>query len=79
MTLLNKSFFETRNAKFIDDVGLSGSEHPREFVFEEEYENIPTTITTASDQVYLSNIIQFVNQENIDVTLQNSGISAERA
>ena len=36
-----RSFFETGNAKFIEDVELSGREPLRKVVFEEESVNIP--------------------------------------
>ena len=39
----SKSFFETGNAKFIEDVKLSGREQLRNVVFEEESVSIPTT------------------------------------
>ncbi|KAF7838838.1 Retrovirus-related Pol polyprotein from transposon TNT 1-94 [Senna tora] len=45
----NRSFFETRNAKFIEDVGPSGSGNPREVTFEEEYVTIPSTVTVNID------------------------------
>ena len=38
-----KSFFETDNAKFIEDVELSGREPLRKVDFEEEYVSIPMT------------------------------------
>ncbi|RVW82819.1 Retrovirus-related Pol polyprotein from transposon TNT 1-94 [Vitis vinifera] len=37
-----RSFFETGNAKFIEDVELSGREPLRKVVFEEEFVSIPT-------------------------------------
>ncbi|RVW22573.1 Retrovirus-related Pol polyprotein from transposon TNT 1-94 [Vitis vinifera] len=39
----SRSFFETGNAKFIEDVGLSGREPLRKVVFEEKSVSIPTT------------------------------------
>ncbi|RVW21179.1 Retrovirus-related Pol polyprotein from transposon TNT 1-94 [Vitis vinifera] len=39
----SRSFFETGNAKFIEDVELSGRESLRNVVFEEESISIPTT------------------------------------
>ena len=39
----SRSFFETGNAKFIEDVELSGREPLRKVVFEEESVSIPTT------------------------------------
>ncbi|KAF7825184.1 Retrovirus-related Pol polyprotein from transposon TNT 1-94 [Senna tora] len=38
-----------RNAKFIENVGPSGSENLNEVTFEEEYVNIPSTVTIDSD------------------------------
>ena len=38
---LTRFFFETSNAKFIEDVELSGREPLRNVVFEEEFVNIP--------------------------------------
>ena len=40
---LTRSFFETGNAKFIEDVELSGREPLRKVVFEEESVSIPMT------------------------------------
>ena len=39
----SRSFFETGNAKFIEDVELSGRESLRNVVFEKESISIPTT------------------------------------
>lgn len=62
--------FEMCDAKFIEDVGLSGSEHHLEVMFEEQYVNIPTIFATDCDKVYLPNIIQSMNQENIENTIE---------
>ena len=40
-----RSFFETNNAKFIEDVELSGREPLRKVVFEEKYVSIPIIAT----------------------------------
>ena len=40
-----RSFFETGNAKFIEDVELSGRESLRKVVFEEEPVSIPIIAT----------------------------------
>ncbi|KAF7835913.1 Retrovirus-related Pol polyprotein from transposon TNT 1-94 [Senna tora] len=56
----NHSFFETRNAKFIEDVGPSGSGNPREVTFEEEYLTIPSTVTVDIDQRYMNIIMMMM-------------------
>ncbi|KAF7822057.1 Retrovirus-related Pol polyprotein from transposon TNT 1-94 [Senna tora] len=56
----NRSFFETRNAKFIEDVGPSGSGNPREVTFEEEYVTIPSTVTIDIDQRYMNIIMMMM-------------------
>ena len=38
----SKSFFETKNVKFIEDVEYSGSVKLRDLVFEEEHVTVPT-------------------------------------
>ena len=39
-----KSIFETGNARFFEDVEFDGGDKDRDFSFEEEYVDIPTTI-----------------------------------
>ncbi|RVW79209.1 Retrovirus-related Pol polyprotein from transposon TNT 1-94 [Vitis vinifera] len=56
---LTRSFFETGNAKFIEDVELSGREPLRKVVFEEEYVNIPI-ITTGHGHIMFNDTIQNV-------------------
>ncbi|KAL6322834.1 hypothetical protein AAG906_020834 [Vitis piasezkii] len=54
-----RSFFETGNAKFIEDVELSGRESLRKVVFEEESVNIPI-ITTGHGHIMFDDTIQNV-------------------
>ncbi|RVW81995.1 Retrovirus-related Pol polyprotein from transposon TNT 1-94 [Vitis vinifera] len=54
-----RSFFETGNAKFIEDVELSGRESLRKVVFEEEFVNIPI-ITTGHGHIMFNDTIQNV-------------------
>ena len=54
-----RSFFETGNAKFIEDVELSGRESLRKVVFEEEYVSIPI-ITTRHGHIMFNDTIQNV-------------------
>ncbi|RVW67678.1 Retrovirus-related Pol polyprotein from transposon TNT 1-94 [Vitis vinifera] len=54
-----RSFFETGNAKFIEDVELSGREPLRKVVFEEEFVNIPI-ITTGHGHIMFNDTIQNV-------------------
>ena len=58
-----KSFFETSNAKFIEDAEYGGSSELMNFVFEEEYVIIPI-IANKNDQVIISNIIPNANPDN---------------
>ena len=46
----SRSFFETGNAKFIEDIEYGGSSELRKIFFEEEYIIIPT-VATKNDQV----------------------------
>ena len=59
-----RSFFETGNAKFIEDVELSGREPLRKVVFEEESVNIPIInipiITTGHGHIMFDDTIQNV-------------------
>ena len=59
----NRSFFETGNAKFIEDIDYSGSNHIRSIVFEEEHSNVPTTVIDDSDQVTIPITVQSINQD----------------
>ncbi|KAL6320219.1 hypothetical protein AAG906_004728 [Vitis piasezkii] len=59
----SKSFFETGNAKFIEDVEYGGSTKLRSFVFEEEYVIIPT-ITTENVQMDVKNT--FLNGDIVE-------------
>ncbi|RVW76034.1 Retrovirus-related Pol polyprotein from transposon TNT 1-94 [Vitis vinifera] len=54
-----QSFFETGNAKFIEDVELSGREPLRKVVFEEEFVNIPI-IATGHGHIMFNDTIQNV-------------------
>ncbi|RVW84956.1 Retrovirus-related Pol polyprotein from transposon TNT 1-94 [Vitis vinifera] len=54
-----RSFFETGNAKFIEDVELSGREPLRKVVFEEEFVNIPI-IMTGHGHIMFNDTIQNV-------------------
>ena len=55
----SRSFFETGNAKFIEDVELSGRESLRKVVFEEKSVNIPI-ITTGHGHIMFDDTIQNV-------------------
>ena len=61
----SKSFFETGNAKFIEDVEYGGSIGLKRFVFEEEYVIIPI-VATENVKVPMLSIIQDANPENLD-------------
>ena len=63
--LSSKSFFETDNAKFIEDVEYGGSTRLRRFVFEDECVIIPS-VATESDQITMSGIDQDANPKNLD-------------
>ncbi|RVX07895.1 Retrovirus-related Pol polyprotein from transposon TNT 1-94 [Vitis vinifera] len=54
-----RSLFETGNAKFIEDVELSGRESLRNVVFKEKYVNIPI-ITTGHGHIIFDDTIQNV-------------------
>ncbi|KAL6348418.1 hypothetical protein AAG906_005726 [Vitis piasezkii] len=54
-----RSFFETGNAKFIEDVELNGREPLRKVVFEEEFVSIPI-ITTGHGHIMFDDTIQNV-------------------
>ncbi|KAF7811539.1 Retrovirus-related Pol polyprotein from transposon TNT 1-94 [Senna tora] len=56
----------TKNVKFIEDVGPSGSGNPREVTFEEEYVTIPSTVTVDIDQVVLPSIVPVVNEDPVE-------------
>ena len=51
-----RSFFETSNAKFIEDVELSGREPLRNVVFEEEFVGVPI-ITTEHGHIMFDDTI----------------------
>ena len=54
-----RSFFKMGNAKFIEDVELSGRESLRKVVFEEESGSIPI-ITTGHGHIMIDDTIQNV-------------------
>ena len=64
--LTTKSIFETGNALFFEDVEFDWGDKDRDFVFEEEYVDIPTTVIDI-DQAPIPDIIQEAdpNQNNI--------------
>ena len=61
-----KSIFETRNARFFEDVEFDGGDKDMDFSFEEEYVDIPTAIIDI-DQAPITDIVQDAdpNQNNI--------------
>ena len=61
-----KSIFETRNAWFFEDVEFDGGDKDTDFVFEEKYVDIPTTVIDI-DQAPVLDIVQEAdpNQNNI--------------
>ena len=56
---LTRSFFETGNAKFTEDVELSGKESLKNVVFEEEFVSIPI-ITNGHSHIMFDDTIQNV-------------------
>ncbi|KAA8549901.1 hypothetical protein F0562_001585 [Nyssa sinensis] len=52
-----RSIFETGNARFFKDVEFDGGDKDRDFVFEEEYVDIPTAVIDI-DQAPIPDIIQ---------------------
>ena len=61
----SRSFFETGNAKFIEDVEYGGSSKLRKIFFEEECVINPI-VATKNDQVITLEIIYDANLENQD-------------
>ncbi|KAA8531026.1 hypothetical protein F0562_005738 [Nyssa sinensis] len=61
-----RSIFEMGNTRFFEDVEFDGGDKDRDFVFEEEYVDIPTTVIDI-DQAPIPNIVQEAdpNQNNI--------------
>ena len=61
-----KSIFETRNVPFFEDFEFDGGDKDRDFVFEEEYVDIPIGIIDI-DQAPIPDIVQEadLNQNNI--------------
>ena len=52
-----KSIFETGNAQFFEDVEFDGGDKDRDFAFEEEYVDIPTSAIDV-DQAPIPDIVQ---------------------
>ena len=63
---ITKSIFETGNARFFKDVEFDGGDKDRDFVFEEEYVDIPTAVIDIV-QAPIPDIVQEAdpNQNNI--------------
>ena len=61
-----KSIFETGNARFFEDVEFDRGDKDRDFAFEEEYVDIPTTVIDI-DQSPILDIVQepYLNENNI--------------
>ena len=70
-----KSIFVMGNARFFEDVEFDGGNKDRDFVFEEEYVDIPTAVIDIV-QASIPNIVQEVdpNQNNI----QEPSVSEEQ-
>ncbi|KAA8530397.1 hypothetical protein F0562_005106 [Nyssa sinensis] len=65
-----RSIFETGNARFFEDVEFDGGDKDRDFIFEEEYVDIPTVVIDV-DQASIPDIVQEAdpNQNNIQEPL----------
>ena len=75
-----RSIFETGNARFFEDVEFAGGAKVKDFVFEEEYVNIPI-IVIDNDQTLIPDIVQDANpdQNNVEEpTVQNQEIVTEK-
>ncbi|KAJ4729164.1 Retrovirus-related Pol polyprotein from transposon TNT 1-94 [Melia azedarach] len=59
-----KSIFELGNARFFEDVELAGGDNVRDFVFEEEYVDIPTGVI-GIDHNSIPDLVQDTNQDNV--------------
>ena len=63
---ITTSIFEMGNAQFFEDVEFDGGDKDKDFVFEEEYVDIPTVVI-GIDQALILDIVQEgdPNQNNI--------------
>ncbi|KAF2315692.1 hypothetical protein GH714_040221 [Hevea brasiliensis] len=65
---MTKSIFETGNARFFEDVEFVGGERLKDFVFEEEYVDIPLiAMENDQEQFHIPDIIQEAtpDQDNV--------------
>ena len=60
--LSNRSFSDTGNTRFLEDVEVGGGDKVRDIVFEEEYISLPT-VAIGGDQARLPDIVQEANPE----------------
>ncbi|KAK7276201.1 hypothetical protein RIF29_17337 [Crotalaria pallida] len=74
----NRSFFETGNARFLEDVEFERGDRVRNIVFEEEFVSLSTVVIN-NDQVSNSDIVPInLEQDNVDeVPIQNQVIVPE--
>ncbi|KAJ4728701.1 Retrovirus-related Pol polyprotein from transposon TNT 1-94 [Melia azedarach] len=73
-----KSIFESGNAQFFEDVELAKRDNVRDFVFEEEYIDIPTGVI-GIDQDLILDLVQDTNQDNVGEPLIQEIVPEEQA
>ena len=61
-----KSIFESGNARFFENVEFTGGDTTRDFVFEEEYVDIPICIIGIDQGLILDFVQDTTNQDNIE-------------
>ena len=62
----NKSFFETGNARFLEDIEFEGEDKVRNIVFEEEIIQISSSIAINNDQEQIYDNVPEINQDHQD-------------
>ena len=62
----SRSFFETGNAKFFEEVEFGGEDKVRDVVFEEEFISLPTVALEQNPQVPIPETVQEAAPNNLD-------------
>jgi transposase InsO family protein len=61
-----RSIFEMGNARFFEDVEFAGGDKDKDFVFEEEYIDIPTGVISIGQDSIFDHVENTTNQDNVE-------------
>ena len=64
-----KLIFKTGNVRFFEDVEFAGGDKDKDFVFKEEYIDIPTGVISIGQDSISDHVENTTNQDNVEAPL----------